>query len=60
MAGGALLGLGNLLRANPDRDDARAADAVTEYVLQLFGLTAEEAHQVCLRPLPDLDAVNAN
>ncbi len=60
MAGGALLGLGNLLRENPDRDDARAADAVTEYVLQLFGLTPEEAHQVCLRPLPDLDAVNAN
>src|ERR1700756_1116843 len=29
MAGGALLGLGNLLRDNPDRDDAVAADLVT-------------------------------
>jgi AcrR family transcriptional regulator len=53
MAGGALLGLGKLLRDNPDRDDARAADTVTENVLRLFGLSAEEAHAVCQRPLPD-------
>lgn len=52
MAGGALLGLGNLLRDNPDRDDARAADAVTESVLRLFGLGAAQAHAVCQRPLP--------
>jgi AcrR family transcriptional regulator len=53
MAGGALLGLGKLLRDNPDRDDARAADAVTESVLRLFGLSAEDARAVCRRPLPD-------
>jgi AcrR family transcriptional regulator len=53
MAGGALLGLGKLLRDNPDRDDARAADAVTESILRLFGLSAEEARKVCQRPLPD-------
>jgi AcrR family transcriptional regulator len=53
MAGGALLGLGKLLRDNPDRDDAGAADAVTQSVLQLLGLSAEEAHAVCQRPLPD-------
>ncbi len=53
MAGGALLGLGNLLRDNPDRDDARAADVVTENVLRLFGLDAAEAHAICQRPLPD-------
>jgi AcrR family transcriptional regulator len=53
MAGGALLGLGNLLRDDPDRDDQRAADAVTENVLRLFGLSAEEAHAICQRPLPD-------
>jgi AcrR family transcriptional regulator len=58
MAGGALLGLGNLLRDNPDRDDARAADAVTENVLRLFGLSAAQAHAVCQRPLPD-DAFDA-
>jgi AcrR family transcriptional regulator len=53
MAGGALLGLGNLLRDNPDRDDAVAADLVTENVLRLFGLSAAEARAVCRRPLPD-------
>ncbi len=53
MAGGALLGLGKLLRDNPDRDDARAADTVTENVLRVFGLSAEEAHEVCRRPLPN-------
>jgi AcrR family transcriptional regulator len=53
MAGGALLGLGKLLRDDPDRDDARAADIVTENVLRLFGLSADEAHAVCRRPLPD-------
>jgi AcrR family transcriptional regulator len=52
MAGGALLGLGKLLRDDPERDDARAADAVTESVLRLFGLSTEEAHEVCQRPLP--------
>jgi AcrR family transcriptional regulator len=53
MAGGALLGLGKLLRDNPDRDDALAADTVTESVLRLLGLSAEEAHDVCQRRLPD-------
>jgi hypothetical protein len=41
------------LRDDPDRDDARAADAVTENVLRLFGLSAAEAHAICQRPLPD-------
>ena len=53
MAGGALLGLGNLLRDNPDRDDAVAADVVTENVLRRCGLGAAEARAVCERPLPD-------
>ncbi len=57
MAGGALLGLGNLLRNQPDRDDAEATDRVTEDVLRLFGLPADEAREICRRPLPDLDSV---
>ena len=56
VAGGALLGLGNLLRAQPERDDTAAADAVTRDVLMLFGMTADEAREVCARPLPDLSA----
>jgi len=55
VAGGALLGLGNLLRNQPDRDDAEAADKVTVDVLRLFGLSADEAREICSRPLPDLD-----
>jgi AcrR family transcriptional regulator len=56
VAGGALLGLGALLREDRDRDDAHAADTVTENMLRLFGLSADEAHSICQRPLPDLDA----
>ncbi|HVQ98618.1 MAG TPA: TetR/AcrR family transcriptional regulator [Mycobacterium sp.] len=54
VAAGALLGLGQLLADEPDRDDAQAADRVTEDVLRLFGIDADEAHDICQRPLPDL------
>jgi AcrR family transcriptional regulator len=53
VAGGALLGLGELLREDPDRDGASAADTVTESVLRLLGLNAAEARAICQRPLPD-------
>jgi AcrR family transcriptional regulator len=55
VAAGALLGLGQLLAEEPDRDDAHAADRVTEDVLRLFGMDADAAHDICQRPLPDLD-----
>ncbi len=55
VAAGALLGLGKLLQQEPERDDATAADRVTEDVLRLLGLPAEEARQICKRPLPSLD-----
>jgi AcrR family transcriptional regulator len=57
VAAGALLGLGKLLQEEPARDDAAAADRVAEDVLRLFGVPAEEAHEICRRPLPDIDAV---
>jgi AcrR family transcriptional regulator len=57
VAGGALLGLGVLLREHPERNDAEEADVVTKDVLRLFGMTAREAKRLCERPLPDLDAV---
>jgi AcrR family transcriptional regulator len=59
MAGGALLGLGNLLAAQPDRDGAHAADVVTADVLRLFGMSEGDAREVCGRPLPDLSATAA-
>ena len=55
VAAGALLGLGKLLQDEPERDDAAAADRVTEDLLRLFGLPADEAHEICTRPLPDFD-----
>jgi AcrR family transcriptional regulator len=57
VAAGALFGLGKLLQDEPERDDARAADKVTEDLLRLLGMTAEEAREVCQRPLPDIDGV---
>ncbi|MGX9214979.1 TetR/AcrR family transcriptional regulator [Mycobacteroides abscessus subsp. abscessus] len=58
IAAGALLGLGKLLQQEPERDDATAADRVTEDVLRLLGLPAEEARQICKRPLPSLDGAS--
>ena len=55
IAGGALLGLGQLLHDQPERDDARTADDVTEDLLRLFGMSADDAHQLCQKPLPDID-----
>ena len=55
VAAGALLGLGYLLEAQPDRDAGATADAVTESVLRLFGMSAEAAREVCAMPLPNMD-----
>jgi len=53
-AGGALLGLIQLLDARPDLDDATVSDAFAEGVLRMFGIDAEEAHRIVLAPLPEL------
>jgi AcrR family transcriptional regulator len=57
VATGALLGLGKLLHEEPERDEAAAVDRVAEDVLRLFGLAADEAHEICGRPLPDIAGV---
>jgi AcrR family transcriptional regulator len=57
VAGGALMGLGQLLHDEPERDDAEAADTVTRDVLIMFGVAADEAAEICRRPLPDLDGL---
>jgi AcrR family transcriptional regulator len=54
VAAGALLGLGYLLQSQPDRDAIATADAVTEDVLRLFGMSPEDARQICALPLPDM------
>lgn len=52
---GAILCLGQFLHDNPDRDDADASDQLAEDLLRMFGIPADEAHEICSRPLPDLD-----
>jgi AcrR family transcriptional regulator len=52
---GASMYLGQLLHDHPDCDDATASDQVTEYLLRMFSVPADEAHDICQRPLPDLD-----
>ncbi|MGY4712785.1 TetR/AcrR family transcriptional regulator [Mycolicibacterium sp. CBM1] len=53
VAAGALVGMGHLLHAQPQRDAGATADAVTQDVLRLLGMSAEEALEVCTQPLPD-------
>ncbi len=50
---GATLCLGQLLHDQPERDDAHATDQLTEDLLRMLGVPADEAHRICLRPLPD-------
>lgn len=52
---GAALCLAQLLHDHPDRDDAESADLITEDLLRMFGLPADQAHQISRQPLPDLD-----
>jgi AcrR family transcriptional regulator len=54
---GAALCLGQLLHDHPERDDAEAADQVAEDLLRMLGLPADEAQEICRRPLPDLAAM---
>ncbi|MFZ0832372.1 MAG: TetR/AcrR family transcriptional regulator [Mycobacterium sp.] len=60
VAGGALMGLGQLLADQPDRDDAEAADRVTRDLLIMFGMTPDEAAEICRWPLPDLDELTVS
>ena len=51
---GAAIFLGQLIHAEPDRDDAEATDRATEALLRMLGVSANEAHAICSSPLPEL------
>ena len=53
-AAGSALFLGELLHQEPDRDDAEAADQLTEDLLRMFGVPAKEARRIAHQPLPQL------
>lgn len=52
-AGGALLGLLQMLDADPDADAGALSDRMTARVLRAFGMDGAEADALCARPLPD-------
>jgi len=52
-AGGALLGLLQLLNDAPDADAGELTDLMTARVLRAFGMSADEAAEMCSRDLPD-------
>lgn len=58
VAAGALLGLGQLVQAEPERDAAQAADQVTADLLRMFGLSADEARELCSQPM-EFDGLEA-
>ncbi len=55
--GGALLGLLQMLDANPSLDDAQISDTFTKHVLLLLGLDAGEASRIAALPLPEVPQV---
>jgi AcrR family transcriptional regulator len=54
---GASLSLGQFLHDHPERDDAEATDQVTEDLLRLLGVPAQQAQRIIRLPLPELDAL---
>lgn len=57
LVAGALLGLGQLLLAQPDRDDHQAVDRMTFSVLLALGVSTADARELCSRPIPSMSEV---
>ena len=55
LAAAALMALGQLLFNEPDRDDAQSTDRMVTDLLRVYGVPADEADEICGRPLPSLD-----
>jgi AcrR family transcriptional regulator len=55
VAGGTLMGVGHLLQSEPQRDAGTTSDAATESVLRLFGMSRDDAREVCSSPLPEFE-----
>ncbi|WP_205876436.1 TetR/AcrR family transcriptional regulator [Mycobacterium camsae] len=51
VAAGALLGLGQLVQTEPERDAAQTADQVTQDLLRMFGVAADDARELCSQSL---------
>jgi AcrR family transcriptional regulator len=51
-AGGAMLGLLQLLESHPEADAGRTTDEMTHAVLRMLGMSKRDANRLCNRPLP--------
>src|SRR6476659_7377817 len=60
IAAGALVALGQLLHDQPDRDVEQTTDRMTEDLLCTFGVPRRQAHRLCTKALPDLDAARGD
>lgn len=60
MTAGALIALGQLLHDQPDREVDATTDRVTEDLLRMLGVSAQEAQRICALPLPELDDAGDN
>ncbi|WP_203045945.1 TetR/AcrR family transcriptional regulator [Pimelobacter simplex] len=54
IAGGAALTLAQHLHEHPEVDDAALTDSVTESLLVMLGLSADDAHEIATHDLPDV------
>jgi AcrR family transcriptional regulator len=52
-AGGALLGLMQMLDADPEADAEALSDLMATRVLRAFGMSKREAEKLCARPMPE-------
>ncbi|OZC68362.1 TetR family transcriptional regulator [Rhodococcus sp. 06-462-5] len=57
LVAGALLGVGQLLLEQPDRDDVEAVDGMAYSVLLALGMPDADARDLCARPLPPMSDV---
>lgn len=55
LAAAALMALGQLLFNEPDRNDSQSTDRMVADLLRVYGVPADEADEICRRPLPSLD-----
>jgi len=50
----------NVLSVRPKRDDADASDRLAENLLSIYGIPADEAEEICRRPLPNVDVLTGS
>jgi AcrR family transcriptional regulator len=55
LAAAALMALGQLLFKEPDRDAAETTDLMAADLLRVYGVPADEAGEICARPLPSIE-----